>query len=430
MALAGSIMLSNIGQSIVMLADNMMVGHLGRVPLGVASFSGMIVMNFIVLGMGFAIGLTPLVGKKIVRNKKNLCIGLFANSLIINTVLGVTLSSLLLLLLPFMGYFGQPQEVVDTMTWYYVAISLSVIPYMIFLSFKQFLEGLGNTSVAMIITIVCNVLNIILNYVFIYGKLGFPEMGVFGAGLATLISRLSMPIIFYFYQKNSIYKTFIPRINYAIFNRRMAKLLVLFGSPIAGQMVVEFFSLTMITVMMGWLGVVELAANQICYSIMSMMYLVVSGIASALTIRVAFEYGKQNTQRIKKYIFSGVQMSVFAMGVSAFFMIVFGVQIASLFTNDTEVIQTAAIMMSAVGFAQVFDGTQITLLGALRGVGDVKAPMYIAFVMYGIVCLAVAYTLGFIFEWGAVGVWLGFGAGLFASAIMYGTRLKTFLSKK
>lgn len=420
--LAIPIVLSNMGQMMVNIADTMMVGQLGTVELGIVSFSGMLIMMFIVVSMGFSVGLTPLVAKKMALGKKSVCIKLLENSLVLNTLLGTALAVILLLAYPLLGYLGQPQEVIDNMGGFYITVSLSIIPYTIFLSFKQFFEGMKNTRIAMLISVFCNLANILLNYLLIFGKFGFPELGVFGAGLATLISRLSMPIIFYTYMRFSRYKSLLPRISISRLNRKLQKILTLFGTPIAAQMLVEFFALTAITIMMGWLGIVELAANQITYTMISVMYLIVSGIAAAVTIMTAFEKGKNNIVEVKRYALSGVHLAIGLMSFSALTMIIFGKEIASMFTNDVAVISLAATYMIAIATVQIFDGIQVIFLGALRGIGDVKAPMYYAFILYGLICTIIAYSCGFIFNLGGVGIWLGFSFGLLVASFVYGRR--------
>ena len=425
--LATPIILSNIGQVFVSLTDTLMVGQLGKTPLAIVSLSSMIIMVFIVTGQGFANGLTPLVAKKFVLGKKNLCTELLGSSLTLNSTLGVVLSTILLLMIPLLGYMGQPQEVVDNMLGFYTITSLSIIPYIIFLTFKQFLEGIGNTSVSMMISITCNLLNVILNYLFIFGKFGFPEWGVFGAGFATFLSRLSMPIIFIIYFKLSKYKSYKFKLSIKAINSRLIKLIAKFSLPISTQMVVEFLSLTIITILLGTLGESELAANQIAYSMMSIMYLVVLGISAAVTIMVSFENGKHNLEGIKKYVSTGIQLAIVLMGISAILLTCFGVEIASLFSTDKDVIMFAASYMAAVATVQVFDGIQVIYLGALRGIGDVKAPMKYAIFLYGILCTSIAYTFGFILDYKGVGVWLGFAVGLLLASIVYWLRFRTTL---
>lgn len=293
--IAFPIMLSLAGQAIVQMADNIMVGQLGAPELAAVSLAGAIIMNTMVVGMGIATGLTPLIGQAHAVNDKERIAGFFQNSLLLNTAVALVLTLFLFTLMPYLSMMGQPAEVVELCKGYYILTSLSVLPFILFMTFKQYMEGIGNTKVAMVITISCNVMNIFLNYIFIYGKFGAPFLGVTGAGLATLISRLMMPIVFFLYiHRSKIYNPVFHFFRFANTNSRKIKQLLRVGYPIAGQMVVEFLSLSLITVMMGWLGTIALAANQIVMSMISLTFMISSGIAGASTILVSHEFGRGN----------------------------------------------------------------------------------------------------------------------------------------
>ena len=244
--IAFPIMLSLAGQAIVQMADNIMVGQLGAPELAAVSLAGAIIMNTMVVGMGIATGLTPLVGQAHALDDKERIAGFFQNSLLLNTTVSLVLTLFLFMLMPYLSMMGQPAEVVELCKGYYILTSFSVIPFILFMTFKQYMEGIGNTKVAMVITISCNLMNIFLNYIFIYGKFGAPFLGVAGAGLATLISRLMMPIAFFLYiHRSQIYSPVFRFFQFSNTSRRKIKQLLQVGYPIAGQMVVEFLSLSL-----------------------------------------------------------------------------------------------------------------------------------------------------------------------------------------
>ena len=309
--IAFPIMLSLAGQAIVQMADNIMVGQLGAPELAAVSLAGAIIMNTMVVGMGIATGLTPLVGQAFALNDKERIAGFFQNSLVLNTAVALLLTLFLFILMPYLSMMGQPTEVVALCKGYYILTSLSVIPFILFMTFKQYMEGIGNTKVAMVITISCNVMNIFLNYIFIYGKFGAPFLGVAGAGLATLISRTMMPMAFFFYiHRSAVYNPVFRFFRMANTNSRKIKQLLQVGYPIAGQMVVEFLSLSLITVMMGWLGTIALAANQIVMSMISLTFMISSGIAGASTILVSHEYGRGNIAKVRRYAHASLRLAV------------------------------------------------------------------------------------------------------------------------
>ena len=419
--IAFPIMLSLAGQAIVQMADNIMVGQLGAPELAAVSLAGAIIMNTMVVGMGIATGLTPLVGQAHALDDKERIAGFFQNSLV--------LTLFLFLLMPYLTMMGQPAEVVELCKGYYILTSFSVIPFILFMTFKQYMEGVGNTKVAMVITISCNVLNILLNYIFIYGKFGAPFLGVAGAGLATLISRLMMPVAFFLYiHRSQIYSPVFRFFRFSNTSSRKIKQLLQVGYPIAGQMVVEFLSLSLITVMMGWLGTIALAANQIVMSMISLTFMISSGIAGATTILVSHEFGRGNIGKMRRYAHASFRLAVIFMAGAAVIYALFGAPIASIFTPDPEVIKVARNLFFVVAVFEIFDGLQVTALGALRGITDVQRPMIYALVSYLFVAVPLAYIAGILLDFGAPGLLSGFCGGLMFAATLFIRRFNKSVS--
>ena len=418
--IAFPIMLSLAGQAIVQMADNIMVGQLGAPELAAVSLAGAIIMNTMVVGMGIATGLTPLVGQAHALDDKERIAGFFQNSLLLNTTVSLILTLFLFMLMPYLSMMGQPAEVVELCKGYYILTSFSVIPFILFMTFKQYMEGIGNTKVAMVITISCNLMNIFLNYIFIYGKFGAPFLGVAGAGLATLISRLMMPVAFFLYiHRSQIYSPVFRFFQFSNTSRRKIKQLLQVGYPIAGQMVVEFLSLSLITVMMGWLGTIALAANQIVMSMISLTFMISSGIAGASTILVSHEFGRGNIGKMRRYAHASLRLAVIFMAGAAVIYAFFGAPIASIFTPDPEVIKVARNLFFVVAVFEIFDGLQVTALGALRGITDVQRPMIYALVSYLFVAVPLAYIAGILLDFGAPGLLSGFCGGLMFAATLF-----------
>lgn len=418
--IAFPIMLSLAGQAVVQMADNIMVGQLGAPELAAVSLAGAIIMNTMVIGMGIATGLTPLVGQAHAQDDHERVAGFFQNSLLLNSAVALLLTSFLFILMPYLSMMGQPEEVVALSKGYYVLTSLSLIPFILFMTFKQYMEGIGNTKAAMVITISCNVMNIITNYIFIYGKFGAPVLGVAGAGLATLISRLMMPVAFFLYiRRSGVYSTVFRFFRRTNTSGRKTRQLLQVGYPIAGQMVVEYLSLSLITVMMGWLGTVALAANQIVQSMISLTFMISSGIAGASTILVSHEYGRHNFARMRRYAHAALRLAMVFMAGAAAVYALFGAQIASVFTPDREVVEVARQLFFVVAVFEIFDGLQVTALGALRGITDVKHPMVYAFISYVFVAVPLGYITGILLGFGASGLLSGFCGGLMFAATLF-----------
>ncbi|MDD4058215.1 MAG: MATE family efflux transporter [Bacteroidales bacterium] len=418
--IAGPIILSLAGQSIVQIADSVMVGRTGAVPLAGVSFAGAIIMNVMVIGLGLTIGLTPIAGMHWARNEFRRVSGYFQNSLSVNLIFSLLLVVLLFAIAPLMPYLGQPDEVTSIVYSYYVMVSLSLIPMMIFLTGKQFLESVGNTHISMYITLLTNVVNIILNYLFIYGKMGFPAMGIDGAGLATLISRLLMPLILFIAINRKVgYRRFVKMFRIAHFSNKEHIHLIKIGLPISGQMVIEFFSLSAITFMMGWMGTKSLAANQIVQTMINFTFMIANGVAAASTILVSHSTGMGDIPGARARGFAGIRLSTIVMGTAALLFLFFGEEIATLFTTDKEVIAIAVKIFYVVAVFEIFDGLQVTALGALRGLTDTKRPMFIAIFSYLFISLPVAYIGGFVLNLGEAGLMSGFAFGLLVAATLF-----------
>lgn len=421
--LAIPIMLSSLGQSLVQMVDTLMVGRLSTNALAGISFAGNLITNALVIGFGFAMALTPLVGQSYARKDTKRIATLTQNSLLLNSSIAVILVSILLTLMPFLQYFGQDQEVISICKPYYLIVTLSFLPMMLFLAFKQFLEGIDNTRVAMIITISSNILNIILNYILIYGKFGFPPLGLTGAGVATFTSRLLMPIaIFVYIKKHQTYSEYLKLFSFKNFSSHINKILLSTGLPIAVQMFVEMFSLFAVTVMMGWISSTHLAAFQIVNTMISTTFLAAAGICSATTVLVSHAFGVNNKKEMRKHFYSGWNMVIIIMGTVALIYIFLGKYIASLFSNDEQVIAFASSLFIIAGFFQLFDGTQVSGLAGLRGINDVSRPMIYAIIVYIFVAVPIAYIFGFVLCLPAWSIFSSFLIALALAGFLYHRR--------
>ncbi|MDE6483760.1 MAG: MATE family efflux transporter [Rikenellaceae bacterium] len=420
--LATPIILANAGQSFVSVVDNAMVGRLGAEPLAAAAFAGVLVMNVLVFGLGMSYGLTPLVGKAYSTGDHRRAAFLFQNSLSLNTIIGAILSLGLIAATPLLSRMGQDAAVVEAAKPFYILVAASIFPYMIFLSFKQFMEGIGNTTVPMAITIACNILNIFLNWVLIFGKLGAPQMGATGAALSTLISRAVMPVAFYIYLAlHRSYKRYFRLFDIRNFTRRCHRQLLAIGTPISLQMTIEMFALSVTAVMMGWLSAEALAANQIVLTVMSFMFMITSGISGAVTVLVSHS---TNQRQIMSYAKAGMQMSALYMFAASMSFVFAGGPIATLFNTDPEVIAISKRVFLIAAMFEISDGIQVTALGALRGMADVTRPMIYAIIIYLFINIPVGYLLGFTAGLGEEGIWLGFLVGVTTAAVLFNLRLR------
>ena len=423
--LAYPIILSSLGMSVVQFFDTLMVGQLGKVPLAGVAFSAAITTIALVFGQGIGMALTPLVGQSYARKETKRISMLFQNAISLNFFTGAFIVTVLLLFVPLMPYLGQPTEVIEAARNYFIVTAISLFPAQLFLAFRHFMEGVGNTKATMVIIISSNALNILLNYLFIFGVWGFPCLGVLGAGVATLIARTLMPLAYLVYllwhKHYRKYFKFFSKENLLLHTH---KIIIRLGLPIAVQLALECISFSMVTIMMGWYSTVALAAYQIVLTFVTLTFQVACGIASATTILVSHAFGRRDKTEVSCYSMSGLHLSFLSMGISALCFIFFGRQITSLFSTDIDVIRQGAMLFVVAGAFQLFDGAQSTLLGALRGINDVTKPMKYSFLSYILFAIPMAYCLGFLFGFGPCGILSGEALGLMLAALLYYRRLR------
>lgn len=413
------VMLSQLGQALVQLVDTIMVGQLGTNELAAASFAAAIFLVGLVFLLGVSFGSTPIVGKAYSRGKHRNVAAIFQNSILFDLLMVTVVCVVLYSVSFFMDRMGQPDEILSLAIPYYRILIFSLPPFLLFQAFRQFMEGIGDTKKAMYITILANLINVGLNYVLIFGKLGFPALGIIGAGIATLISRILMPIFYLilFRSKPSLWRYFYF-FKRNVFSRKKLKQLTSIGLPIGFQMFVETTAFSFSTIMVGWFGAISLASHQIAGTISALTFMIVSGIAAATTIRVSHQHGAGDYAALRKAGIASMHLVVCYSSISAFFLIVLRYKIPLLFSQDPMVIDMAAILLIMAALYQLADGLQVVALGALRGLTDVKYPMVFAVICYTLINLPVGYFCGVVLNLGAVGVWVGYIFGLNIAALL------------
>lgn len=430
LVLAIPVIFAQIGQVTVNLADNMMVGYVGTTELAAAAFAVNIFHVGMLFGLGITYGLTPLVGQSLSSKDPQKIGAWLRNGVLVHFVASVILCALMSLVVFFMDRMGQSKEVVRMAIPYYLIQVSSLLPLMLFFSVKQFFEGTGNTKIAMIITIAANLINIGLNYVLIYGKLGFPVLGLNGAGYATLISRIIMPVLFvWMVLKKPDLRPYLRLAYHSVLDKARITRIAAIGLPIGLQLVIEVLAFSIGAIMLGWISKESIAGHQVALGMVSMTYMISFGLASGTTIRVSHAFGDHDRNELKQAIFASLHMVVAFMALMGLLFVLLRNQLPELFTSDPEVIEVAAGLLIVGAFFQIFDGMQVVLLGALRGMADVRIPMFIAFFSYIVVSLPVSYLLAFVFKMGSPGVWIGFVFGLSTAAVLFGIRLKHQVQK-
>ena len=427
--LAYPVIVGMVGHTLVGFVDNAMVGQLGTSKLAAISLGNSFVFLAMSFGIGFSTAITPLVAesnakRNTIRTKK-----ILNNGIISCTILGIILTLLVLVAKPIVFYMGQPDEVVNIAYPYISWVAISLLPLIIFQAFKQFSDGLSFTKIAMISTLIANIINIVINYILIYGKFGFPRLELIGAGIGTLISRICMVLIIIlmikFNKKINIYIENIFLLKYSsIITRKIFNL----GYPSALQMMFEVgFFISGIWVC-GIIGTNFQAANQIALNLSTMTFMVALGFSVAATIRIGYQKGLNDYINLRRI---AISIFLIIIIVEVIFAIIF-ILGSELFpwlyleNNGTEdVVETVKIaskLLLVVALFQIFDGIQIVAQGALRGIQDVKIPSLICFICYIFFGIPVMIYLGLYTELKAVGVWIGFLIGLMVAAFMLSFR--------
>lgn len=432
-------MLGLLGHTVVALVDNIMVGQLGSAELAAVSLGNSFMFIAMSLGIGFSTAITPLVAEADGEGNFSAGKSSFKHGLFLCTVLGIVLFIAVLFAKPLMYAMKQPPEVVDLAMPYLNLVAASLVPLIIFQAFKQFSDGLSMTRYPMYATIVANIVNVILNYIFIFGKFGAPELGVVGAAIGTLASRVIMVIyLWYMLAMHHKSKKFVRNIKIFTLSKKMLKKLIDLGFPSAMQMFFEVAIFTSAIWLSGILGKNPQAANQIALNLSSMTFMVAMGFGVVAMIRVGNQKGMQNFKELRRIAFSIIFLTTILASVFALAFIIFNDALPKLyldfddsanFTDNLQVVSIASKLMIIAAVFQISDGIQVVTLGALRGMQDVKIPMVITFIAYWLIGFPVSFYLSLYTDYASSGIWLGLLAGLTASAIMLFIRFN-YLSKK
>lgn len=424
-------MLGQLGHVFVGLADNVMVGKLGAAALASVSLANGLVFLFLSLGVGFTFAITPLIAQA--DGEKNIESGqeFFKHGLFLAIILGFVMCILLFFAQPLMRYMKQPEEVVQLAIPYYQVIAYSMIPVMIFQGFKQFADGLSLTKYAMQATIIANVINVFFNYVLIYGKFGFPALGVVGSAYGTMFSRFFMVAFMVFIiTKRKEFQPYIKGFSSVRIKDRIINKIFNLGYPTALQMWFEVSLFASGVFLAGMLGTNSQASNQIALFLASTTFMVTAvGLGVTATIRVGNQLGLKNYKKARNLGISAFLLISIIDIVFAIIFFVFKDTLPSLFVDNTEVIETASVLIVIAGLFQLSDGIQAVILGALRGLQDVKIPMVISFIAYWIIGFPICYYLAIYTEFKAKGIWIGFLISLTVSAIMLYLRFSKLTRK-
>ena len=437
--LAYPVMIGMLGHTFVQFIDNVMVGQLGTAELAAISLGNSFVFIAMSIGIGFSQAITPLIAEADGAKKDNDISRIFEHSFLICSILGLILFTVVFLNRNLLYHMNQPIEVVELASPYLFWVSFSLISIVTFQSFRQFADGLSFTKAAMYSTLLGNLINVILNFFLIFGLWIFPKLGVEGAAIGTLISRLCMLIFIVIYLKlHKKLSMYISKFFPSKVQLQRVKKIIYLGLPSALHSFFEVAFFISAVWMAGIIGKNSQAANQIALNLASMTYMVALGVGVAAMIRVGNQRGMMNFKKLRDVALSTLLLIII---IDIFFCLIF------LFFNDylpllyldpgnsnnisdvNEVLRISSKLLIIAGVFQLFDGIQAVVLGALRGMQDVNKPALIIFLSYGLIGFPTSYFLGFYTNLSVIGIWIGLMTGLFSSSLFLFLRFN-YLSKK
>jgi MATE family multidrug resistance protein len=425
------IVVGQLGQMLMSVMDNIMVGKVGTQALAAASLANSLFTLIMVVGFGLTVAVTPLTAIAHGAGRDKECGVVLRQGILINLFFGILLCAATLVLSECIQFLHQPPEIVDSAALYMKVLGFSMLPLMLFQSYRQFAEGVSFLKPAMVITLLANIVNILANWIFIYGNLGVTPLGLTGAGIATISSRTFMAIaLMLVIRKSPKMQRFDPTLNYRKIDLPMMRRLLAIGIPAGFQYFFEVSAFAASSIMIGWMGTIALAAHQIALNLASISFMVAMGISSAATIRVSTAVGRRDVKGTRRAGFSAALLCAGFMASAGLIFILFRFFLSTLYISEQAVIDISAGLLVIVAFFQISDGTQAIGLGILRGMTDMKIPTLITLAAYWIMGLPSGYFMAFKLGMGIYGVWYGLLISLTASGVFMMLRFNSKSRKK
>ncbi len=421
--LALPVVLTQLGSMAMGTVDTLMAGRLGPEAISAVGLGSSIGIAPLIVGMGTLMGLDPIVSQAFGAGDFPRCGRAMRHGLLLACILSVPIMAVLWQARFILTHLGEPRELVDATAPFLRVWSLGTLPFLMFATLRQFLQGVGVVKPAMWIVFGANVLNFAANWVLIFGHCGMPALGIVGSAWATTISRIAMcvALALYVFRRPVLHQYAVwaarGRIDRALFSR-----LVHLGAPVGLQFGMEVGVFSAASVMMGWLGTVALAGHQIALNLCSITFMVPLGLSTTAAVRVGQALGRDDVHAARRAAVVAYGMGIGFMSLSALTFASIPHQLVSLYTGDLAVADIAARLLLVGAVFQVFDGGQTIGIGALRGAADTRLPMFVTIVAYWVVGLPLGWWLAFRGGQGPAGLWWGLTAGLTCVALVLGWR--------
>ena len=425
------IIIGQLGIILVSFADTIMVGHYRTADLAAASFVNNVFNLVIIFSTGFSYGLTPVVGELYGKSRHSEIGKVLKNSLATNFLISLILIAVMTVLYFNVDKLGQPEELLPLIRPYYLVLLVSLVPILLFNAFKQFADGITDTVTPMWILLSGNVLNIFGNWCLIFGKCGCPEMGLLGAGISTLVSRIFTLLLFAgIFMFSSRYAGYRKGFSEGRLDRSDFRTLNRLGWPVGLQMGMETGSFSIATVMVGWLGTISLAAHQVMLTVGQLGFMLYYGMAAAIAVRTSYFLGQKDYANVRNSAGAGFRLIMIMAAMVSAVIFLARKHIGGLFSESREVGLTVAQLVIPFIIYQFGDGLQCAYSNALRGISEVKPVVLIAFLAYFVISLPAGYVFGFVLGWGLPGIWMSFPLGLTSAGIMFYLRFRHTMAQK
>ncbi len=428
--LAWPLVITQVGHIITGMVDNIFLGQIGTTEQAAGILSNNLYVLLLVFAIGVSYATTPLVNAAFEQKDVMKKASLFKNSLFLNAAVAIVCFVILFFASDLLHDMQQPEDVVTLAVPFFDVLIFSLIPVSLFFTCKQYCEGLSNTKMALVISVGGNILNIILNYALIYGHLGLPTLGYMGSAWASFIARTFMGVSFLvLIFKSPVTKEISKVYKQVKLNWQELRELWKIGFNSAMQFTFEVAAFVIAGLMAGSFGKEQIDAHGVALSIAAFTYMFGSGISSAATIRVGIFSAQDNWIEIKKAAYTAIKLVLLVMGSCAIVLLVLNHQLPKAFSTEASIIELAANLLIIAAMFQLFDGIQVTIIGVLRGLEDVRWPTAITLVGYWLIALPLAYLLAFTFKLETVGIWIALLLSLVFVALCLLWRLNYLLKK-
>lgn len=411
--LSAPVALSQLGMMTTSVVDTMMVARVGLAELAAVAVSSTWAWSSHSIGQGIVQGMDPIVSQAHGEGDGEGAALALQRGLVVAVAVAIPIGGLWLATEDLLLAFGQDPRVAELAQAYMVARLPSVFGSSLYIALRQYLAGRGITRPSMWCMFASNVMNIFFNWVFIFGNLGAPALGLVGAGIATSIASVALPLMLWAWMlRYRLHEGAWRRWDRRSFAWRGLRRYVALGLPVGLQLSLEANAFTLAMMMVGWIGVVELGAHQVVINMASFTFMAPMGVAIGASARAGNLIGRRDAAGLRLACRMGFLMGGGIMALAAVSFVVFRNELPLLYTRDAPVIALAATLLPIAGAFQIADGLQVVGGGLMRGMGRPQAGAIVNLVGFYVIALPLAYLLAFPLELGMIGIWWGLAAGL------------------